>query len=67
MRRRGWRRSDGVSVGSSGDEVEAKEWSPANKERDGKSQPLIMFLEIVRSHKHGLVFQRRLPSQVILI
>ncbi|KAL8170847.1 hypothetical protein V2J09_022651 [Rumex salicifolius] len=58
---RGWRRSDGV--GSSGDEIETEGWSPANKKKDVKSQPLIKFLEIVRSHKHGLVFQRRLPSQ----
>lgn len=50
--------------GSSGDELEAEEVSPANKRISVKSQQLIRFLEILRSHKHGSVFQRRLPSQV---
>ncbi|KAL8159464.1 hypothetical protein V2J09_001001 [Rumex salicifolius] len=60
-KRRGWRRSNGVGSGSN--EIEEEKLSPANKRVNVKSQPLIMFLEIVRSHKHGLVFQRRLPSQ----
>ncbi|XP_021728875.1 DNA ligase 1-like [Chenopodium quinoa] len=49
--------------GDSGDELEAEEVSPANKRINAKSQPLIRFLESLRSHKHGSVFQRRLPSQ----
>lgn len=52
--------------GDSGDELEAEEVSPANKRINVKSQPLIRFLENLRSHKHGSVFQRRLPSQVKL-
>lgn len=49
--------------GDSGDELEAEEVSPANKRINAKSQPLIRFLDNLRSHKHGSVFQRRLPSQ----
>ncbi|XP_021771982.1 claspin-like [Chenopodium quinoa] len=49
--------------GDNGDELEAEELSPANKRINAKSQPLIRFLESLRSHKHGSVFQRRLPSQ----
>lgn len=49
--------------GSSGDELEAEKFSPANKRISVKSQPLIRCLEILRSHKHGSIFQRRLPSQ----
>ena len=50
--------------GSSGDDLEAEEVSPANKRISVKPQPLIRFFEILLSHKHGSVFQRRLPSQV---
>uniref|UniRef100_A0A7C9E6U7 Bromo domain-containing protein n=1 Tax=Opuntia streptacantha TaxID=393608 RepID=A0A7C9E6U7_OPUST len=49
--------------GSSGDDLEAEEVSPANKRISVKPQPLIRFFEILLSHKHGSVFQRRLPSQ----
>ena len=52
---------------NSTDEFEAEELSPANKRINAKSQPLIRFLEILRSHKHGSVFQRRIPSQVNLL
>ncbi|KAK9692404.1 hypothetical protein RND81_09G261900 [Saponaria officinalis] len=65
-KRRRFRVGGGV-VNSSGDELEAEELSPANKRISLKSQPLIPFLDFLRSHKHGSVFHRRLPSQVTLL
>ena len=48
-----------------GGEMEAEEeLSPANKRMGVRSQPLIKLLGIVRSHEHGVAFQRQLPSQV---
>lgn len=48
---------------SSGDEEMEEPTSPTNKRMGVKSQPLIRFMEMLRSHKHGSVFERRLPSQ----
>ncbi|GAB2246071.1 hypothetical protein Droror1_Dr00001564 [Drosera rotundifolia] len=64
-KRRGWRGGGGGggAGSSSGDEVGAEELSPANRLIGVKSRPLIGFLESLRSHKHGSVFERRLPSQ----
>ncbi|KAF8398495.1 hypothetical protein HHK36_017424 [Tetracentron sinense] len=57
------RRSKIVSGSSSGEEHETDEVSPAIKRISVKSQPLISFLEIIRSHKYGSLFERRLESQ----
>ncbi|KAK6928645.1 Bromodomain, partial [Dillenia turbinata] len=47
-----------------GEEVETEEVSPATTKRIcGKSQPLVEFLEVIRSHKHGSWFETRLHSQ----
>ncbi|KAL9263836.1 hypothetical protein AKJ16_DCAP13054 [Drosera capensis] len=64
-KRRGWRggAGGGGAGSSSGDEVGAEELSPADRLIGVKSRPLIGFLESLRSHKHGSVFERRLPSQ----
>ncbi|GAB2276971.1 hypothetical protein Dimus_011679 [Dionaea muscipula] len=60
-KRMGWR---GGAGSSSADEQEAEEeLSPANRRISVKSQPLIRFMKNLRSHKHGSVFERRLPSQ----
>lgn len=58
---------DDIVVGgcSSGDEREKENRSPAVKEIPVESQPLIAFLEKIRSHKLGSMFERRLESQVI--
>ncbi|XP_052175905.1 uncharacterized protein LOC127790427 isoform X1 [Diospyros lotus] len=48
----------------SGDEPENDDQSPAMKVISVKSQPLVDILEIVRSHRLGSVFERRLESQV---
>ncbi|GFY99808.1 DNA-binding bromodomain-containing protein [Actinidia rufa] len=57
--------SDKVRSGSSisGDEPENEDQSAAVKRICVKSHSLIDFLEIVRSHKLGCVFERRLESQ----
>ncbi|XP_052175906.1 uncharacterized protein LOC127790427 isoform X2 [Diospyros lotus] len=47
----------------SGDEPENDDQSPAMKVISVKSQPLVDILEIVRSHRLGSVFERRLESQ----
>lgn len=63
------RRRAGVPVASSsgGEEPEA-EVSPATKSSTTvKSQPLVRLLGIIRSHKLGSAFERRLRSQVFLI
>ncbi|XP_042512991.1 nuclear receptor corepressor 2-like [Macadamia integrifolia] len=52
-----------ISGSSSGEEPEADEVSPAIKNISVKSQPLMSFLEIIRSHKYGSIFERRLESQ----
>ncbi|KAF8396064.1 hypothetical protein HHK36_017676 [Tetracentron sinense] len=52
-----------VISGSSGEEPETDEVSPAIKRISVKSQPLISFLEIIWSHKYGSLFHRRLESQ----
>ncbi|XP_057956390.1 uncharacterized protein LOC131149714 [Malania oleifera] len=60
------RRRGGVAVVSSsgGEEPEADEISPATKPNAAvKSQPLVRFLDIIRSHKFGSAFERRLRSQ----
>ncbi|XP_043692388.1 titin [Telopea speciosissima] len=57
------RRKKTISGSSSGEEPEADEVSPAIKRIAVKSQPLMTFLEIIRSHKYGSVFERRLESQ----
>nr|XP_016472903.1 PREDICTED: uncharacterized protein LOC107794870 [Nicotiana tabacum] len=56
---------DDIVVGgcSSGDEREKENRSPAVKEIPVESQPLIVFLEKIRSHKLGSMFERRLESQ----
>ncbi|KAK6933693.1 SANT/Myb domain [Dillenia turbinata] len=47
-----------------GEEAETEEVSPATTKRIcAKSQPLLEFLEIIRSHKHGSLFETRLHSQ----
>lgn len=63
------RRKDGGAAGvsSSGEEPEGDEVSPATKRVSTvKSEPLVKFLGIIRSHRLGSVFERRLRSQVIL-
>lgn len=75
---RRWRRKGDVhgsnvggGSGGSGGADGATVVSPANipikRERDGsiKSEPLLVFLENIRSHKHGPLFERRLESQVM--
>ncbi|XXG64060.1 hypothetical protein AAC387_Pa05g2116 [Persea americana] len=57
------RRTKDATGNSSGDEPEPDEVSPASKRISVKSHPLVGFLEIIRSHKHGSVFERRLESQ----
>ncbi|KAJ4979672.1 hypothetical protein NE237_010452 [Protea cynaroides] len=57
------RRKKAIYGSSSGEEPEADEVSPAIKRIYVKSQPLIAFLEIIRSHKFGSVFERRHESQ----
>lgn len=54
------RKRDFAGGASSGDEE-----SPADKLACVKSQPLAGFLEIIRSHNFGLLFERRLEIQVI--
>lgn len=62
-RKRG-RRAKGVVVGSSsGEDAEGVEFSPATKKVAVKSEPLARILEIIRSHKLGSMFERRLPNQ----
>lgn len=57
--------SDRLHCGSSGGyERETEDQSPALKGTFVKSQPLVDFLEILRSHKLGSVFERLLESQV---
>ncbi|KAF9614554.1 hypothetical protein IFM89_019301 [Coptis chinensis] len=53
------RRKKDVSVSSSGGE----EISPAMKRLSVKSQPLVKIFEIIKGHKYGSVFERRLESQ----
>lgn len=66
------RRRKGGDVGtagvtSSGEEPEGDEVSPATKRASTvKSEPLVKFLAIIRSHRLGSVFERRLRSQVFL-
>ncbi|XP_010265891.1 PREDICTED: uncharacterized protein LOC104603529 [Nelumbo nucifera] len=52
-----------ISGSSSGEEPGTEEISPAIKRISVKSQPLVAILEIIRSHKHGSMFERRLDSQ----
>ncbi|GMP87009.1 hypothetical protein CsSME_00039563 [Camellia sinensis var. sinensis] len=47
----------------SGDEPENEDQSPTVKRKSNKSLPLVDFLETVRSHKLGSVFERRDESQ----
>lgn len=61
------RRKGGDS--SSGEEPEGEENSPATTKRVKlvKLEPLVKVLTIIRSHRLGSVFERRLRSQVLLI
>lgn len=53
-----------VSGSSSGeDEPEADAVSPVRKRVAAESQPLIAFLEVIRTDKYGSVFERRLEGQ----
>ncbi|CBI32173.3 unnamed protein product, partial [Vitis vinifera] len=45
------------------DKGEQRPVSPATKRICVKSQPLVSFLEIIRSHKHSSLFERRLETQ----
>ncbi|XP_068653283.1 uncharacterized protein [Aristolochia californica] len=47
----------------SGEEPEADELSPVSKRTCVKLEPFVGLLEIIRSHKHGSLFERRLESQ----
>lgn len=61
-RRKG--RGKAVSGSSSGgEERENEDQSPAIKQIATKSQPLLEFLEILKSNRLGAVFERRLESQ----
>ncbi|KAK9123074.1 hypothetical protein Sjap_012676 [Stephania japonica] len=60
------RRQKEVSASSSGDgadEPETEEVSPAIERVSVESEPLIGVLEIIKTHKLGSVFERRLLSQ----
>lgn len=63
LRRRGWRRKVVSGCSSGGDEPEADAMSTGGKGVAAESQPLINFLEFIRAHKYGSVFERRLESQ----
>lgn len=63
-RKRKRRRKKETSGSSSGDEPGAEAVSPPTKRICVKSQPLVSFLEIIRSHKHSCLFERRLETQV---
>lgn len=58
-------RKKAITGCSSGEDPEPDEVSPVSERICVKSHPLVGFLEIIRSHKHGSVFERRLESQVI--
>lgn len=63
------KRQRGGDGGRSGGDA-AETGSPAVRikgEGAAKSEPLIEFLDIIRSHKRGSVFKRRLDSQVMLL
>ncbi|KAK9273242.1 hypothetical protein L1049_018049 [Liquidambar formosana] len=62
-RRRGGGGGFGIGSCSSGEDPEGDEVSPATKRIAVKSQPLVRFLGIIRSHKLGSMFERRLRSQ----
>ncbi|KAK6126869.1 hypothetical protein DH2020_039392 [Rehmannia glutinosa] len=56
--------SDKVRRGrTSGDEREHEDQSRAVKELSAESQPLFDFLQAIRAHKFGSMFERRLRSQ----
>ncbi|KAK9283592.1 hypothetical protein L1049_011841 [Liquidambar formosana] len=57
------RRAEEISGGNSGEQPEGKAGSRAIKRISVKSQPFVEFLEMIRSHKHGSLFERRLQSQ----
>ncbi|KZV53326.1 DNA-binding bromodomain-containing protein [Dorcoceras hygrometricum] len=48
---------------TSGDERDHEDQSRSVKDLSAQSQPLIDFLQVIRSHKLGSVFERRLRSQ----
>ncbi|XP_019187053.1 PREDICTED: nucleolar and coiled-body phosphoprotein 1-like [Ipomoea nil] len=54
------RRKRGEAAG--GEQVAAM-WSPAKRAGAVKSEPLVRLLDVIRSHKHGSVFKRRLQVQ----
>nr|XP_029116578.1 uncharacterized protein LOC105061234 isoform X2 [Elaeis guineensis] len=62
-RRKGWRGKAASASSSGGDEQEADEDSLIAKRIATESQPLVSFLEIIRCHEFGSVFERRLESQ----
>lgn len=66
-RKRKRRRKKENSGSSSGDEPETEAVSPATKRICVKSQPLVSFMAIIRSHKHSSLLERRLESQVIAV
>lgn len=58
-------RSGGTAGCSSGEEPDVEEVSPATKKVLAvKSEPLVRFLGMIRSHRLGSHFERRLRSQV---
>ncbi|XP_008805472.2 uncharacterized protein LOC103718426 isoform X1 [Phoenix dactylifera] len=63
QRRRSGRRKVFSGCSSGGDEPETDAVSPGAKRVPAVSQPLITFVEFIRAHKFGSVFERRLQSQ----
>lgn len=58
------RRGTAIIGGGGVEEPEAEEASIMSGVVAAASQPLVSLLEIIRSHKYGSVFERRLESQV---
>ncbi|XP_038983916.1 uncharacterized protein LOC103718426 isoform X2 [Phoenix dactylifera] len=65
QRRRSGRRKVFSGCSSGGDEPETDAVSPGAKRVPAVSQPLITFVEFIRAHKFGSVFERRLQSQSV--
>nr|XP_010913905.1 serine/arginine repetitive matrix protein 1 isoform X2 [Elaeis guineensis] len=64
-RRRGGRTKGFSGCSSGGDEPEADAVSPGGERVAAESPPLITFVEFIRAHKFGSVFERRLESQSV--
>ncbi|RRT59294.1 hypothetical protein B296_00025459 [Ensete ventricosum] len=60
------RRRRKVVPDGDGEEPEAEDASIPIKRAAAESQPLVSFLQIIRSGKYGSVFERRLESQIVL-